>query len=341
MRMKLGLKILVSFIFVMFANTVFAQSKQVKQIDSVMQNAFNKGVFNGNVLVTKNNKVIYNSAFGFNDATKTQKLKIEDRFHIGSITKEFSAVALMQLQEKGKLNIEDKISKFFPDFPSWENEVSIKNLLQYTSGLPSPNFKMIKNDQDIFDGLKNIEKLDFEAGTQYDYNNSNFFLRLFIVEKVTGINYKTYVEKFIFKPCKMENALMTPISTEAKIAKAFNVEGIADKPELPITGGTYIDTKDLLTWEKCLQNNKIIESKSLFVLGQHFDAADTQSALGEAEYENEKLIKHSHDGRAGSYEALLVSDAKEKTTVILLGNNYHGKLFEIADAIKLILHKQK
>ncbi|WP_300669099.1 serine hydrolase domain-containing protein [Soonwooa sp.] len=339
--MKLALKILFSFVLSIVSYSVSAQSKQVKQIDSLMQNAFNKGFFNGNVLVAKNNKIIYNSAFGFTDVTKSKKLNTDDRFHIGSITKEFSAVALMQLQEKGKLNINDKISKFLQDFPAWANEVSIKNLLQYTSGLPSPNFKMIKNDQDIFDGLKNIEKLDFKAGTQYDYSNSNFFLRQFIVEKITGLNFKTYAEKFIFKPCKMETAIMTPINTENKIAKGFNKDGIADKPEPPITGGTYVTTTDLFNWEKCLQNNKIVNQKSVFVLGQHFDKEDTQSALGEAKYENGKLIQHSHDGRAGSYEALLVSDVKEKTTIILLGNNYHGKLFEITDEIKAILKKRK
>lgn len=340
--MKLALKIFFFFALFFIGNSISAQSNQVKQIDSLMQNAFNKGFFNGTILVAKENKIIYNSAFGFTDVTKSKKLDTNYRFHIGSITKEFSAVALMQQQqEKGKLNINDKISKFFPDFPAWANEVSIKNLLQYTSGLPGPNFKTIKNDLDLFDGLKIIKKLDFKVGTQYDYNNSNFFLRQFIVEKLTELNFKTYAEKFIFKPCKMETAIMTPLDTENKIAKGFNKDGVADKAEPPITGGTYVTTTDLFNWEKCLQSNKIINQKSIFALGQHFDEKDTQSALGEAEYENGKLIQHLHDGRAGSYEALLVSNVKEKTIIILLGNNYQGKLFEIADEIKMILKKKK
>ena len=94
------------------------------------------GVFNGNVLVSKNNKIIYNASFGFTDATKTNKLTTDFRFNIGSITKEFSAVALLQLKELGKLKLDDKVSKFIPELPKWASNISIKDLLEYTSGIP-------------------------------------------------------------------------------------------------------------------------------------------------------------------------------------------------------------
>ncbi|MDE5450339.1 serine hydrolase, partial [Elizabethkingia meningoseptica] len=80
---------------------------------------------------------------------------------------------------------------------------------------------------------------------------------------------------------------------------------------------------------------------SLFILGQQFNLPDTQSSLGEAKYKNRKLTTHIHDGRAGSYEALLVSDLNEKLTIILLGNNYNGKLFDISDVITAILKNEK
>jgi CubicO group peptidase (beta-lactamase class C family) len=96
-------------ILLVLTNTLFAQTKQIKQIDSLMKLSNQIGVFNGNVLVSKNNKIIYNSSFGFTDATKTNKLTSDYRFNIGSITKEFSAVALMQLQEQGKLQLNDKV----------------------------------------------------------------------------------------------------------------------------------------------------------------------------------------------------------------------------------------
>ncbi|WP_160136050.1 serine hydrolase domain-containing protein [Chryseobacterium sp. c4a] len=325
-------------IFLFLFNSVSAQKKQIAQIDSLMRSANQSGVFNGNILVSKNNKIIYNAPFGFTDATKTKKLTPDYKFNIGSITKELSGVALLQLQEQGKLKIEDPISQYFPELPQWANEVSIKDILQYTSGLPNVNWKKIKSNQDVFDDLKLIDKLDFLPGTQYDYNMNNVFLRQFIVEKITGVAYKDYVSQHIFKPCKMNSSEITPIVDEKLIAKGFNNKLIEDKPDF-LVGGTFLTTTDLLKFINCLHSKKLINENSLFTLGQHFDLPDTQSSMGEAIFKNKKLVEHSHDGRAGNYEALLVSDLNEKSTIILLGNNYNGKLFDISDAITAILKK--
>jgi len=299
------------------------------------------GIFNGNVLVSKNNKILYNASFGFTDVSKTSQLTIDYRFNIGSITKEFSAVALMQLKEQGKLKLNDKVSKFIPELPKWANEVAIKDLLQYTSGIPDVNWKTIKNDKDLFNGLMLIDTLDFKPGKNYDYNNNNIFLRHFIVERLTGMNYKTYVEKFIFQPCKMNSSVMTPFENEENIAKGFNINLVADKTDLPIAGGTYLTTIDLLKWTNCLYSKKVINKESLNEIGQQFDLPETQSALGQTKFKNKKLIEHLHDGRAGNYESLLISDMNESFTIILLDNNYNGKVFEISDAIIAILKNKK
>lgn len=328
-------------ILLLLTSNVFAQTKQIKQIDFLMKWSNQIGIFNGNILVSKNNKIIYNSSFGFTDATKTNKLTSDYRFNIGSITKEFSAVALMQLREQGKLQLNDKVSKFIPELPKWANEVKIKDLLQYTSGIPNVNWKSIRNDKDLFDGFIHIDTLEFKSGTNYDYNNNNIFLRQFIVERLTKIPFKDYVEKFIFKPCKMDSAELTPLKGEEKIAKGFNNNLVPDKTDLPITGGTYLTTIDLLKWINCLHNDKVINKKSLYEIGQQFNLPETQSALGQARFKNKNLIEHLHDGRAGNYEAILVSDIDEKFTIILLDNNYNGKVFEISDAIIAILKKQK
>ncbi len=320
-------------------NNLFAQTKQIKQIDSLIQRSNQIGVFNGNILISKNNKIIYNTSFGFTDETKTNKLTTEYRFNIGSITKEFSAVALMQLQEQGKLLLDDKVSKFIPELPKWANEVAIRDLLRYTSGIPNVNWKKIKNDKDLFNDLKLIDTLDFKPGTKYDYNNNNLFLRQFIVGRITGMSFKSYVEKFIFKRCKMNSAVMTPFENEKNIAKGFNNNLVQDKTDLPITGGTYLTTIDLLKWANSLHTEKIVNKKSLFEIGQQFNLEETQSALGQAKYKNRNLIEHLHDGRAGNYEAILISDITEKFTIILLDNNYNGKVFEISDAIIAILKK--
>jgi CubicO group peptidase (beta-lactamase class C family) len=327
-------------IFFLLTNNVFAQSEKIKQIDSLMKWSNQIGIFNGNVLVSKNNKVIYNTSFGYADATKTNKLTTDYRFHIGSITKEFSAVALLKLQEQGKLRLDDTVSKFIPELPKWANKVTIRNLLQYTSGLPNVNWRKIKNDKDIFNDLKLIDTLVFRPGTNYDYNNNNMFLRQFIVERLTGMSFKTYSEKFIFKPCKMNSSIMTPFENEKNIAKGFNNEFVQDPIELPLTGGTYLTTVDLLKWANCLHSKKVINKQSIYEIGQNFNLQETQSGLGRAKFKNKDLKEHLHDGRAGNFEAILFSDIDEKFTIVLLDNNYNGKVFEISNAIRAILKSE-
>ena len=328
-------------ILLVLTNNTFAQTKKIEQIDSLMQWSNQIGVFNGNVLISKNDKIIYQASFGFTDVTKKKKLNADYRFNIGSITKEFSAVALMQLHEQGKLQLDDPVSKFIPELPKWANEVAIRDLLQYTSGIADVNWKIIKNDKDLFDGLKLIDTLDFKPGTNYDYNNNNIFLRQFIVERLTGMSFKMYAEKFIFKPCKINSAILTPFENEKNIAKGFDNNLVQDKMDLPITGGTYLTTSDLLKWLNCLHSKKVINKQSLYEIGQSFDLEETQSPLGKAKYKNKNLMEHVHDGRVGNYEAILVSDIEEKFTVILLDNSYNGKVFEISDAIIAILRDQK
>lgn len=196
-------KLFLFIILLLLSNSASAQSNSNARIDSLMKQYSQDGTFNGNVLVTKNNKVIYNQSFGFTDETKNEKLTADHRFNLGSITKEFSAVALMQLKEQGKLNLTDKVSKFLPELGRWANEVSISHLLNFTSGIPNVNWKKVKTDEDLFNGLMQVDSLNFKPGTEYYYNNNNIFLRQFIVNRITGLPFKVYAEKSIFRPCEM------------------------------------------------------------------------------------------------------------------------------------------
>ena len=339
------MKVKITLLIALLSLTTLAQQSQltpraINQIDSLMNDAFSNGTFNGTILVAKNDKILYNQAFGYTNGSKTTKLTTDYRFNIGSITKEFSAVALMQLSEQGKLNVDDKVSKFLPEFPEWAKKVCIKDILQFTSGLPNVIWKNIKNDNNLFEGLKNIQNLDFEPGTKYDYNNSNIFLRHFIIERITGIPYKTYVEKFIFKPAKMKTALLTPFQNKKQVAQGFNNKLQNGKADLAISGGGYVTTTDLLKWSMALNSNKLISKTKLFELSKHYDQEEVQSALGSTEYQNMELQEHAHHGSAGSYEALLFSNLKQNYIIILLDNNYNGKIHELTEDIKEIISKQ-
>jgi CubicO group peptidase (beta-lactamase class C family) len=328
--------VLVTIFFFQMGNS-FAQSEKIKQIDSLMKWANKIVIFNGNILVSKNGKVIYQSSFGFVDASKRCNLNQNYRFNIGSITKEFSAVSIMKLKEQGRLKLEDKVSKFIPELPKWANSVSIKDLLQYSSGLPDINWDKVKNDKDIFNDLKHLDTLRFNPGSNYYYNNNNVLLRQFVVERITKMPFNSYVDKYIFKPCSMNSAIMNPLGNTKNIAKSYNNDFVEDPTDLPISGIAYVTTLDLLKWTKSLHSGKVINKHSIYEVGQAFNLPGTQSGLGNAVFDDKNLKEHQHDGQSRNFEALMFSNLKDTLTIILVGNNVNEKVFEISEAIRAIL----
>jgi len=327
--------------FLILSHNLFAQSEKVNQIDSLMEWSSTIGLFNGNVIVTENGKIIYNASYGFADASGKIKLDRSYRFNIGSISKEFSAVSIMKLQEQGKLKLEDRISEFIRELPKWANNISIKNILQYTSGLPDINMGNINTMNDALNDLKQLDALLFQPGTDYKYSNYNFLLQQIIVERVTKMQYNSYAEKYLFKPCLMNSAKMNPLNNEKNIAKSFNDESVEFPISLPISGVVYATTDDVLKWSNCLCSLKVINKKSLAQIGVRFNLLNAQAGLGITAFDNKDLIAFQHDGSAYNYRALLYFNLQVNTSIILLENNGNEKIFEIASAIKAILKGEK
>jgi CubicO group peptidase (beta-lactamase class C family) len=334
-------KILVFIVLVgLIFNKINAQNNKSQQIDSLMHNAFDLGIFNGNILVIANNKTVYKASFGSANAAKNVQLTSDFRFNIGSIAKEFNGVAIMMLKEQDKLNLDDKVSKYIDKLPAWSNKISIKNLLQYSSGLPDINWKTIKNDADIFNDLKKIDTLLFEPNTNYYYNNNNVFLQRRIVEKITGISFNQYVQKYILKPCKMKQSIVDPSVNSPFLAKSFTDELKEDAWDIPMSGWTFVTTQDIYLWLKCLHNYKLINKNSLYELFQSFEKGK-QSSLGNSDFEGTILKEHWHHGSSLNFEALIDDNIAENWTIILMTNNYNERVFAIKDAIKAILKNEK
>jgi len=279
--------IVLTAILTLLIGNLYAQLEKIRQIDSLMKRVNKNGIFNGNILVAKDGKIIFSSSLGYADASRQKMLTTDYRFNIGSITKEFSAVSILKLQEQGKLNLDDKVSKFITALPKWADKITIKNLLQYTSGLPDINWNTIKSDEDVLNDLKKIDTLLFEPGTNSNYNNNNVLLRQFIVQKITGMPFNLFAEKYIFAPCNMYSSLMNPSKDVKDIAKSFTDDFIEDPTDLPISGVAFVTTYDLFQWVMNLHNEKLINKKSIYESGQAFRAA--QSGLGNVTFENTTL----------------------------------------------------
>lgn len=307
-------------------------------IDSLMRVSYNRGVFNGNILVAKNNKIIYQNGFGYTDASKSKALNRNSIFNIGSVGKEFNAVALMILKEKGLLNLDDNISKFEFQLPEWSTKVTIRDLLKYTSGLPKINWNRVKNDEDIYADLKNIEHLNFEPGSDYLYSNNNVFLQRRIVEKISGMSFNDFIQKYILIPSNMLDAVLDATPKNPRLVAAFNNDMVNDRPmDIEFSGWVYPTANDMYNWINSLHSGRIISKESLILLFDSY-SKNSESALGKGIFENKELLFHEHHGSSFNYESFIHYNVNKNLSIILMTNNKNHKLREIAESIENILN---
>jgi CubicO group peptidase (beta-lactamase class C family) len=311
------------------------QSKQAA-IDTLLQRAYRLGVFNGNVLIKDQDKTVYHTSLGQADATGSGQLTEQYRFHIGSIAKEFSATGIVLLQQEGKLSLQDPVSKYLPELPSWADTIQIIHLLQYTSGLPDIKWNTVHQDADNMADLLKLEKLNTAPGTTYAYNNNNIFLQRRIIEKVSGMSFNQFVTKRLLKPAGMKTALVDPTESTPLMSRAFNNDKKQDDLSSPISGQTAVTLEDLYQWSEAINHFKILNPASTRAILYPF-APNKQAGLGGGGMEGNKVVRHVHDGTGRNFQALLVSDAPKGRTVILLTNNQQNNLYDFNTAIQNIL----
>jgi CubicO group peptidase (beta-lactamase class C family) len=302
------------------------------QVQAILQAAHEKDEFNGVALVAKKGAITHLAAYGTVGAAPDQLLSIHHRFNIGSIAKEFSAVAILQLREKHRLSLSDPIARFLPDLPPWAAQVTVRNLLDYTSGVPDMSWRTIKSDSDAYADIRRFPALEFAPGTRYAYTYNNVMLRQFIVEKITGMSFNDYVRRQIFKPCDMKRALLNAAPDAPMLARAFNGARKEDSTDMPVTGVAYVTAVDVLDWTECLHAGRVVNGESMRLLGRSFEPRN--GGLGDTVWVGARLVAHSHEGQSRNFEALMRSNLESGETVILLGNSKRQKLHEIADAIE-------
>jgi len=186
----------------------------VDAIDSMIAKAVLADGPGISLIVTRNGKSIYHKARGMANLELGVPLETSSVFRIGSITKQFTAAAVMLLAEDGKLSIEDDITKFLPDYPTHGHKITIEHLLTHTSGIKSytdiPHYTdaSIKNDltvTELIDVFKN-QPMDFAPGERFAYTNSGYVLLGAIIEKLSGENYESFLQKRIFDPLEMRHS---------------------------------------------------------------------------------------------------------------------------------------
>jgi len=234
----------------------------------------------GSVLLAKGGKVILARGYGLANIELGVANKPETKFRLGSITKQFTAAAILQLQEQGKLRVGDPISKYIPDSPPAWSDVTVRHLLTHTSGIHS-----YTDDAGYWAGVREpsgsplefIKRfrnlpLDFKPGTKFHYDNSGYFLLGVIIEQVSGLKYEDYLRKYIFEPLQMNDTgydwpstiLMDRASGYSKddAGKVVNAEFL-DMGQPYAAGSLYSTVLDLYKWDRALYTTRVLSAESI------------------------------------------------------------------------------
>jgi CubicO group peptidase (beta-lactamase class C family) len=250
----------------------------IADFDKLVSEQFKPAESGCAVLVSQKGNVIYKKAFGLANIELKVPMKPEMVFRIGSITKQFTAVCILQLMEQGKLSLQDEITKFIPDYPTQAYKITVEHLLTHTSGIQSytgmKNFQeFIRKEmkpEEIIELFKN-QPMEFAPGTKWNYNNSGYILLGHIIEKVSGKSYPQYLEENIFKPLGMSNTYYgsnSRIISNRASGYQNGKDGIINADimsmTIPYAAGSIESTvEDLFKWHQAVHAYKLVKKESL------------------------------------------------------------------------------
>jgi CubicO group peptidase (beta-lactamase class C family) len=347
--------------FVATLTVSFAQTKTT-QLDELLNKYTEYGQFNGSVLVADHGKVIYKKGFGLANREWDIPNAPDTKHRLGSITKQFTAMLIMQLVAEGKLDLQATISKYLPDYSKVNGEkITIHQLLNHTSGTPNytsfPNFfkELSRNPYTPTEMVRMYADsiLDFTPGERFSYSNSGYITLGAIIEKVTGKSYEEVLQEKIFTPLKMNNSGYDHHNTILK-KRAAGYEMKGSKPEnapyidmsTPYAAGSmYSTVEDLFIWDQALYTEKLLPKKNRDMMYEKYVPAFGQYygygwSVGYFPVGNTKDSTEiiGHGGGINGFNTLITRMPKEKSTIILLNNTGRAPLEDITIAINGILH---
>jgi CubicO group peptidase (beta-lactamase class C family) len=259
---------------------------QASKIDDILSAA---GVKAGNVpgaavLVIKHGQVLFERGYGVTDLRSLHKIDARTNFRLASVTKQFTAMAIMLLVHDGKLRYGDRLTDIFSDFPAYGYAITIRNLLNHTSGLqdyedlmppPDPNVPVEQsqiNDEGVLKLLEQQTTTKFPPGTQWAYSNSGYVVLGMVVRKVSGESFPDFLHARIFAPLGMSNTIVYVRGKNEVANRAFghSLENGAwkqtDQSPTSATlgdGGVYSSVEDLAKWDRGLGQNTLLSAREM------------------------------------------------------------------------------
>jgi CubicO group peptidase (beta-lactamase class C family) len=334
-----------------------ATTKVRSKLDSLLKRIHKRHDFHGAVLVAKNKKIVYQNQIGTADFKKKTLLNKESVFQLASVSKQFTAAAIMLLQQRNQLKLTDTVNTYFPNFPY--KAVTIKTLLNHTGGLPK-YFWIAEHKWQQKKAPSNNEMMEllttskvqrfFKPGRNFDYSNTGYFVLASIVEKISGISFGSFLKQNIFEPLQMTHSYVYSFENDSirdnqldgyrlhrgwrhiKIRSTVNDAIVGDK-------NVYTTAEDLFKWTQGLNSGNLLTKKSLalmFTKGETIYGRKVPYGFGFRIDTKEKNSIY-HYGKWNGFSTGLTTYLEDDLVVIILEHTSYNALKSLNRKIKKIV----
>jgi len=338
----------------------YSESKTQKvshKLDSLLKRINKRHDFHGSILVAKNGKILYDNHIGYADFRKKELLNKASVFQLASVSKQFTAAAIMLLYERNQIKLTDTVNNYFPNFPY--KEVTIKNLLNHTSGLPKyfwvaeHKWKQEKapTNSEMMTLLEssNVQRF-FKPGRNFDYSNTGYFVLASIVEKVSGTSFSSFLKENIFDPLDMKDSFVYSFENDniktnqlagyriyrgwrhLKINSTVNDAIVGDK-------NVYATSEDLFKWTLGLNSGKLLSKESLdlmFTKGETVYGRKIPYGFGFRIGSKEQKTIYHH-GKWNGFSTGLTQYPEDDLVVIILEHTSYNAMTSLNKKVKKII----
>jgi CubicO group peptidase (beta-lactamase class C family) len=305
-------------------------------MDAYVQAHVKVNHFSGAVLVARGGQVIFEKGYGPADAEWDIPNTPQTKFRLGSVTKQFTAAAILLLQEQGKLSVQDPVCRFIAPCPEAWKPITVHHLLTHTSGIPNlTDFPDYRSTMGLpSPAAKTIERfsgkpLDFEPGSTFKYSNSGYIVLGFIVEKASAAPYAAFVSERILKPLQMaDSGYDDPAAVLPRRASGYGLDGDrlknASYIDMTVPGGAgalYSTVEDLLKWDQALYGDRLLSAASREAMftpfKQNYAYGWTVAAPSPATFGRRQI---AHGGSINGFASYIARFPDDKVTVVVLSN---------------------
>lgn len=330
-------------LLILFVSLVKGQSIHRQQLDSALATLVKTGEPGFSVAVVHRGKLAYTQSFGLADVKTNRKNSILTPFNIASMGKQFTAACIYLLEQKGQLNTNDKLSKYFPKLPPYAESITISHLIHHQNGLrdyitliwlPDMDENTAYDDTEVYDMLSRQKALNFVPGSQFSYSNSGYYFLARIVKQVSGMDLQEFAGRYIFKPLRMTHTGYSRTHQIAGKANGYVLENDIFDDSNPKNstigqGNVYSVVTDFQKWFQEMKDHKVLGEA---VWQKMLTPASTSGGeptkygggLKIGNYNGKEAI--SHGGDISGYHSGMYYLPKEDLGVVVLGNNdnIHG-----------------